>query len=536
MQAVHARHLSGSRPRYSVRLDFADPVQHRHFLSQLAAAGVTATKFPQLFRLIEETRQAHVKRGRLSQIEDDTCPQDTVCPVNELTTFGSPVTNPLNMSATALSSIPANPYVAMNVVGLYDQNGVVFAGPSHAAQNGGGYDVVNAVNGTAPSSSQTVTASGVWYYQPQGGGGVPGSLYAAARQGNQPDIQNTSPTNVKGNNKIKVCVTRQDADCDYFYAAVGNQFIVRFPLQGTVTYPAAIQADGNGHPQGAFYTITISQPNPSQGGGCVPLPIQQPFLNFTTVSNNVVSWVVDPAQFGVATPCFPSNSPVTFDLMLTVFDVNQSPWLITITSQQGAPLANVLRIDPMVVVYGCVAEGTLVTMADDTTKPIETIRAGERIRSNARRLPLTVDNYTKGYEKPPMYALATANGRKLLATEGHPVITASGIKTARQLVVGDVLITDAGHSKLVSVARRKYDGNVWNLDVGRPADRVRLTDTNTTFYANGILVGDGQMQGRLDRVRYESSEQVLRRLDPRWHIDFRNNEAMRRERQRQGGQ
>ena len=48
------------------------------------------------------------------------------------------------------------------------------------------------------------------------------------------------------------------------------------------------------------------------------------------------------------------------------------------------------------------------------------------------------------------------------------MITASGIRTARQLVIGDVLITDAGHSKLVSVARRKYDWNVWNLDVGDP--------------------------------------------------------------------
>ena len=155
--------------------------------------------------------------------------------------------------------------------------------------------------------------------------------------------------------------------------------------------------------------------NPLQGGGCTTLPIQQSFLSFATVSNNVVSWVVNPAQFGVATPCFPSNSTVIFDLMLTVFDVNQNAWLITITSLQGAPLSNVLRIDPMVVVYGCVAEGTLVTMADDTTKPIETIRAGERVRSNPKRLPLTVDNYTKGYEKPPMYAIATANGRKLLA-------------------------------------------------------------------------------------------------------------------------
>ncbi len=522
-----------ARTSYSALLDFADPVHHRYFLRQLALANIMPDRFPQLYRSIEETRQAHIGRGRLPSVAIPPCPQDTVCPVNILSTMGSPSTNPTAFNVSALSSIPNSPDVAMNVVGLY-QNNAIFAGPHSVEQNGTGYDVVNSLSGAAPSPGALVSAQGVWYYQPQGGGGIPGTFFAQSTPGAQPTIVNTSPTNVKGNNQIKICVTRQDSDCDYWYAAQGGQFIVKFPVEGNVTYPAAIQADANNHPANAISSVTVSQPTPNLGGGCAPLPINQPFINFTTVSNTVVSWTVNPAQFGVATPCFPSNTTVIYDLMLTVFDVNNVPWLISITSAQGAPVANQLRIQPTVVVYGCVAEGTLVTMADETKKSIETIGAGERVRSNAARIPLTVDNYTRGFEKTPMIAIETANGRHLLLTDGHPVITATGVKVGRDLRIGDLIMTDAGPSRLTVVAPREYDGNVWNLDVGRPTDHVRLTDTNTTFYANGILVGDGRMQGRLDRAHHESPAQVLQRLDPRWHVDFRSSEERRQQRRRQG--
>jgi len=529
---VRGLHRVGDRMVFSRPLDFSDPLQHRHFMSQVKAAGLTPQRYPQLFRSIEETRQTHLaaRRANRAVADDTSCPNDQVCPLNILTTFGAPTTNPLAFSVNALSTIPNNPAVAFNIIGLYDQNDAVFAGPTKVVQNGTGYDLANLVNGNAPGGTTAVQAQGVWYYQPQGGGGIPGSFYSAGAPGQNPTIVNTAPTNVKGNNQIKICVTRQDADCDYWYQSISGQFVVRFPLQGNVTYPNPIAVDANGHPANAVTSVTISQPSPGNGGGCVPIPINQTFLNYTTVSNNVVSWNIDPAQFGVATPCFPSNTTVIFDLMLTVYDTNQKPWIIAITSQQGQPQSNTLRIYPTLVVYGCVAEGTLVTMADDTKRPIETIGVGEKIRSNAERLPLTVDNYTKGYEKPPMVLITTANGRALMLTEGHPVVTTAGLKLARKLKVGDAVLTDEGEARLVKVERKKFEGNVWNLDVGRADDRVRLTDTNTTFYANGILVGDGQIQGRMDRAEYESAEQVLKRLDKKWHLDFRNNEADKRAR------
>lgn len=527
--------MKGSRKSYSGRLDFADPIQYRYFMRRLTLSGVTADKFPQLYRSLAETRARHLAGGKMASLNDPGCPPDTICPVNILTTFGAPTTNPQNFTVSAFSSIPNNPSVVMNSIELTDQNNNLFAGPQNSTDYKGGYDVVTILNGTAPSTATQIIAQGTWYYVPQGGGGVPGYFYADTVQGQQPTIINTSPTNVKGNQQIKVCVTRQDADCDYWYAAQpGGQNVVQFPLSGNVTYPNAIKVNSSNQPLDATSSVIISQPNQQQGGGCTPLPINQTFVNYTNVSGNVVSWDVNPASFGVATPCFPSNSTVVFDLMLTVYDVNNHSQIIAITSQQGVPQSNTLRIFPMIVVYGCVAEGTLVTMADGSEKAIQTIRAGELIQSNPARVPLTVDNYTKGFEKQPMYLITTENKRELLLTEGHPVVTVGGVKAAKRLVVGDVLITNRGHSRLVKIVPKKFDGNIWNLDVGRPNDRVRLTDNNTTFYANGILVGDGQMQKRFDRADYESPAQVLKRIDKKWHIDYRNSELMSKERRRKG--
>jgi hypothetical protein len=543
--AMRTEHTKRAPGEYSMPLDLSEALHYRYFTRQMILARVTPDKFPQAWREIENTRQRHVARAkarlagaaRKAALDDPPpCPNNTICPVNILSVFGSPATNPQAFTVTAFSSIPAGPDYAMNSIALADAAGKVFAPATTVVQNGTGYDVVNNNFGVAPppSVSPTVHAQGVWYYIPQGGGGIPGSFAATTTQGDNPTIVNTSPTNVKGNNQIKICVTRNDADCDYRYEASPGGYIVKFPVIGNVTYPNPIQADANNHPAFGVSNVRISQPNQGQGGGCKPLPIGQNLVQNATVSGNVVTWTINPASFGVATPCFPSNSTVIYDLMLTVFDTNNVPWIIAVTSQQGNPVQNTVRIQPTVVVYGCLAAGTKVTMADDTKKAIETIRVGERVRSNPQRIPLTVDNYTKGYEKPPMVAIRTAAGHELMMTDGHPVITTTGVKVARDLRLGDVVITEDGHSAIVGLDRPKYAGDVWNLDVGLPSDGVMITETNTTFFANGILVGDGRMQGRLDRAHHETPAEIMKRIGEKWRVDYLSAQELQRERERSG--
>jgi len=531
IRELHRKAGLQSRP-----LDLTDPAQYRFFMKQLAIAGATKERFPQLFRSIERARRLQAAGDTLT-CAPATCPNDQVCPVNIVATLAQSTTDS-SFSATALSSIPANPSVAQNIIGLYDKNSAVLACPEVATQNGTGYDVVNTVAGAPLSTSTAVQVIGTYYYETADGCPYSGSLFETAAVGDTMTITNTSPTDVNGNGVIKVCVTRTDSDCDYSYASSNGQFIVTFPVEGNTVFTQSIQSNSSGNPSGTAVSAgaSITAPTPGNGGGCSPLPVNQNIISNTQVTSNTgggstVTWTIDPASFGVATPCFPSGSAVTYNFNMTVEDTNSIPHSFNITSAPVCPMTNTVCIPQMTVTYGCLAEGTQVTLADGSTQSIEKIAVGKKVRTDAAGALLSVDNYSRGYEKEPMYRIITKNGRQLLLTKTHPVITSRGVKAARDLRIGDTVTTDAGPDTLVRVYRVTYRGNVWGLDIGSPEDRVRLTDTNTTFFANGILVGDGKMQGRLERAHYESPAEVLSRLDPKWHTDYRNTLKLQREKE-----
>jgi hypothetical protein len=91
---------------------------------------------------------------------------------------------------------------------------------------------------------------------------------------------------------------------------------------------------------------------------------------------------------------------------------------------------------------------------------------------------------------------------------------------ARDLSVGTGVSTESGEATLTSVERRQYDGDVWNLTVGTLEDAER---GETTMYANGILVGDVQMQHYYaERDRRRQVENPLTVLPAEWHQDYHN--------------
>ena len=105
----------------------------------------------------------------------------------------------------------------------------------------------------------------------------------------------------------------------------------------------------------------------------------------------------------------------------------------------------------------------------------------------------------------------------------HPIATVDrGMVQARKLRVGDKVQTRTGISHLVSVTLEPFSGKVHNLKVGSNAESLKLGPDQTVVYANGFLVGDGQIQRK-----YESAEQTASakldmrtRVDRRWRQDY----------------
>lgn len=530
-------------------LDLADPVHQRFFLRQLELGGFTPKAYPMLFTSIASARKLAVARraqalrsnaatpapgalasGRLAA--PATTAALPIVPIVNITAFGQDGFSQA-ISATVQLSIPNSgntaPPVALTSIGLYDQNNNPIGAVNGVSENYAGFDLQNTVIGVPGTPPSQVTLQGAYYYVDLNGAPHSGTIFAqAVLAGANQVISNQQPTDIDGNKVIKVCVVRADADCDYRYAATGGQYIVQFPIQGSVTFPVALQPIAQ--QQSSAVSITITQPNPTQGGGCT-LPANFNFWNFATINGKVLTWLINPGPFSNPTaapnnPCFPSNSTVIYNLFVTAYGTDNRPYMATITTAQIAPPpANTLVIYPMSVAYGCIAQGSKVALAGGGSTPIEMLVPGqELVAADGRTLKLRA--LTEGDEAIDMVRIRTANGHELVLTRTHPVLTPEGPIMAKALVAGQTVLTATGPSKLVGVTRVP-GGKVWNLAFAdSPGDQA--------FVANGVLVGDAAAQQHAElRERAILAERQQRAIPAAWRTDVES--AKRHAREQVGG-
>lgn len=140
---------------------------------------------------------------------------------------------------------------------------------------------------------------------------------------------------------------------------------------------------------------------------------------------------------------------------------------------------------------GCFVEGTMIRMANGKDLPIEIVRPGAKVmRSNGTTAMIT--KMVAGPEKIPVYYLKTQDGREVGVTEGHPMVTLTGIKKAKDLNEWDLLLVEKNNwTGIESIAQRKYDRLVYNFVV------EGKTTNDHIIVANGIMTGDLYIQKQL---------------------------------------
>jgi len=144
---------------------------------------------------------------------------------------------------------------------------------------------------------------------------------------------------------------------------------------------------------------------------------------------------------------------------------------------------------PPTTSMGCFPSGTLVLMADNSERAIESLEIGDRVKSHDGPTPVLA------LLKPPpriVYELTFDDGNRLLLTASHPIATERGWKSlsprlsrkenpaleVATLQVGDSVHTSDGTAcKLLDIKARSV-AQVYNITVAEPH----------TFYANKILV------------------------------------------------
>lgn len=137
----------------------------------------------------------------------------------------------------------------------------------------------------------------------------------------------------------------------------------------------------------------------------------------------------------------------------------------------------------------CFEAGTQVTMADGTTKNIEDITAGDKVKTYdliTGRFINTVVNYKAINNNVTHVAVVELdNGMKVRMNEYHPLLTTDGYHSITQheelpeLIVGDTIITTEGLNKVVNIDRTVQEPEtMYNLGVN---------NNNHNYVVNGIV-------------------------------------------------
>lgn len=141
---------------------------------------------------------------------------------------------------------------------------------------------------------------------------------------------------------------------------------------------------------------------------------------------------------------------------------------------------------------GCFAEGTKILMADGTQKSIQDIRKGDMVYNPATKKPSKVHKTIVGEETKPMFNISF-DSDSVKATGNHPFITKNGIKTAEQLVVGDLVADkDFKYNPIIKIETSPSPKGtlVWNLLVNQADGEGTIEFSEHTFVANNLASGD----------------------------------------------
>ena len=186
-------------------------------------------------------------------------------------------------------------------------------------------------------------------------------------------------------------------------------------------------------------------------------------------------------------------------------------------------------VEPVDYKRVCMAEGTQVVTAEGKPVTVEQVKVGDKLLSNGKGLALTVTTVSRGGETKPLVKLRDEKGHEVRVTDTHPMVSAKrGLVQAGELKVGEVVLTQAGPTKLVGVERVPYQGMVYNFALGTPEELAKAGPEARTMFANGFLVGDSQSQAALEKERRVDARAVLAKLHGSWHQDYRLSQERRK--------
>lgn len=517
-------------------MDFSSHHDRRFILTEFARSGITPENNAEFAAFVDRITQLHeisgpLDPGHVALVETDdglrvhplfadladpkvstqhrgqAAPQGpgnalTIGPIQTITSFQQSDPTARQYSASGLVSIPNQPQSCWQQLGLFDEQGNPQGTPDSIQQTLACENVQLFTQAAIDPSDQWARAvlSSNWIDQ----NGNPHSVTVRAEGSVIPtNITSTNPNDLNGDGMIKFCFGRHAADCDYDPGGASRTNVF-LPIDGSTTFDSPIKDPVS---SGASVMISITHPEPQTGGGCyIQGDTTNWFQTYVTLTNNdmTMNWNDPTVHFTQIDPCMPNGSIVYYNMVTNLtLTINNTdfPTYFGISTSPQTPVSNGhwLQLAESRIYWSCLAEDSVITLADGSEVPIASLVEGDRVLSDADGTERTISATFVGMENAPLVQIVTENGESLRLTETHPVPTDEGVRLARNLAVGDSVFTTDGPSPLISVDRVAYTGNVRNLSVVNADGQDPVDPTERTFFANGIQVGDNEMQWYFDR-------------------------------------
>ena len=516
-------------------LDLSDRDAMSFLVDRLGGHDRLKRHFPQSLATLEATRCAHEAAGgprRVTLLEQDDPALEQWYPYVNLTYFALDPDG-VTMVGQGVVTLPGTATsVDINLTIVDNTTGQTIADVILPTQFNVSTQQINAKGQIADPNNVNATATLTASFVPAGSDtAVPvliTSTFAGANVVASVTVINPNHNNHPNNNYIKIALNRtaqQQPDCDYWYqyGTDGPQPIVGLQVNGSAQLVSGFSVAS---PPNFSGNCVLMRRSGVGDGATLAFPSDQ-IPGLCTGAGSTVTWNIGPDWFQGAP--WDQNQTIDLDFMLSFSVSPGGGSFIRVTSLPAVvgnnPPSNVAPVAPMMFVWGCLAAGSTVLMADGGEKRIEEIVIGERVRG-ADGAPLVVRNCWTGRETQPLVRLETDGGASLLVTEEHPMLVPGGVRIARDLAVGDLVLTGSGEAVLSLAERARFDGNVHNLDLApEGTGETDMPETLVTaFVAGGFAVGDNRMQGIHSALAAEEARALdpLDLLGPEWRLDIVN--------------
>lgn len=536
-------------PGIAFGINHADPRQHRFAVLRMRLAGKTPENSPQLFKAMDDLKVAHEAKGlSIGTMEAFATLTGQIVSHHQTMTIAPTGGAQAVMSGGLASRRDQLSYGYIDNC-VWDGVGNLISDCSFVEVYGNmRYSTAQSIGNLAFAQSGDIQGDSFLSETLSSTGALQQSYIVSQSQKitsltalNVPTV--VHPSDTDGNGASVVCLDRTwTGDCEYNNTGYGT---LRVPLKGsisvtgpgiTINWPLIRDTYQTTEPAPGKIYVTLG----TSGGGCV-LPAggqamsMRSFWRQVTVSpaNNptTMHWDLHTdltkwADFSNACRLVQDTVYVTMDIAVPYVDVlsgTRGTLPVTITNAPTPrPLSSPnLKFKPALrITNSCLAAGTLVATAGGEANKIEDLQIGDKVL-NPYASSLTVTDTSIGTERSLMVRIRDTQGRELLMTEMHPLyVVDRGMVPAKVLKVGDHVKTVDGTSQLVEVTRESYTGRVFNLKVGTTEESRALGVDQTAMYANGFLVGDGQIQDRHEVIELQAASTGTKRIPMRWRKDY----------------